>query len=161
MEIKRNKGQVFCSTVCHGLSCRKETPCLICGKPIRAGLNKKTCSRSCANKHREGIRYKMNRSKDKAKSQRSLKIKLLQARGSSCERCGFNKYQILQIHHKDKNRNNNKLDNLMIVCKSCHAKYDNAQTNFKNYRENISDEHRKKLKEAALKDWTKRKNLIN
>jgi len=62
----------------------------------------------------------MNRPKDKAKSQRSLKIKLLQARGNSCERCGFNKYQILQIHHKDKKRDNNDLDNLELVCPNCH-----------------------------------------
>lgn len=27
---------------------------------------------------------------------------------------------ILEIHHKDKNPNNNKTNNLLIVCKSCH-----------------------------------------
>ncbi len=118
--IKRSRGQVFCSQACYGKSCRKEIPCLICGKLILASFNKKTCSRGCANKLREGIKYKLNRPKDKVKSQRSLKIRLLQERGGKCERCGFDKYQILQVHHKDKNKNNNDLKNLELVCPNCH-----------------------------------------
>jgi len=43
----------------------------------------------------------------------------------NCERCG--KLQEkgginLSIHHKDKNNRNNELNNLMILCKSCHRK---------------------------------------
>ena len=120
-EIKRNNGRIFCSSVCYGKSCRKENPCLVCGKLILAGLNKKTCSRSCANKYREGIKYKSNNPKDKVKTQRALKIRLLKIRGNKCERCGFKKYEILQVHHKDKNRDNNKLDNLELICPNCHC----------------------------------------
>jgi hypothetical protein len=120
-EIRRNNGRVFCSTICYGKSCQKEIPCLVCGKPILSGLNKKTCSRSCANKHREGIKYKLNSPKDKVKTQGLLKIRLLKIRGNKCERCGFEKYEILQIHHKDKNRSNNKLDNLELICPNCHS----------------------------------------
>ena len=119
-EIQRNKGRVFCSTVCYGISCRKESLCLICEKPILSGLHRKTCSRSCANKHRAGIKYKLNRPKDKVKSQQSLKIRLLINRGKSCERCGYNKYEILQVHHKNKNRNDNTIDNLELLCPNCH-----------------------------------------
>jgi predicted nucleic acid-binding Zn ribbon protein len=119
-EIKKNKGHVFCSTKCYGVFCRKEIPCLVCGKVILAGENKKTCSRSCANIHRKGIKYKLNRPKDKVKSQRSLKIKLLQIKRKKCERCGFKKYQILQIHHKDRNRDNNNVNNIELICPNCH-----------------------------------------
>ena len=121
VEIKRNNGKVFCSVVCYGKFCRKETPCLVCGKLILATFNKKTCSRSCANKHREGIKYKLNSPKDKVKTQRLLKLRLFKSRGNKCERCGFDKYQILEIHHKDKDRNNNNLDNLEIICPNCHS----------------------------------------
>ncbi len=107
--------------MCYGISCRKEAPCLVCGKPILAGLNKKTCSRSCANKHRQGIKYKLNSPKDKVKTQGLIKIRLLKIRGKKCERCGFDKYEILEIHHKDKNRNNNNLDNLELICPNCHS----------------------------------------
>ena len=120
IEIKRNNYRVFCSVKCYGISCRKEQPCIVCGKLILAGLNKKTCSRSCSNKHREGIKYKLNRPKDKVKKYKSLKIRLLQLRGKICERCGYNKYEILQVHHKDKNRSNNELDNLELICPNCH-----------------------------------------
>ena len=48
---------------------------------ILSGLNRKTCNRSCANKHRTGIKYKINRPKDKVIPQRALKIRLLKNRG--------------------------------------------------------------------------------
>jgi hypothetical protein len=106
--------------VCYGVSCRKEIPCLVCGKPILSGLNKKTCSRSCSNKHRVGIKYKIGSPKDKVKSQRFLKIRLLKERGRKCELCKYNKYEILQVHHKDRNRNHNNLENLLLICPNCH-----------------------------------------
>lgn len=120
VEINRNNGHVFCSQVCYGIWWRKEKPCVVCGKPIRASANKKTCSRSCANKHRTGIKYKLNRPRDKVKSQRRLKIGLLKQRGEVCERCGYNKTEILQVHHKDRDRLNSKLDNLELICPNCH-----------------------------------------
>jgi hypothetical protein len=120
-EIKKNKGRVFCSNNCYGIACRKEHPCVICGKPILAGLHKNTCSRVCANKHRTGIKYKLNRPKDKAHYNKGLKLRLLKQRGRKCERCSYNKYQVLQIHHKDRSRENNELENLELICPNCHA----------------------------------------
>jgi hypothetical protein len=119
-EIKANKGRVFCGLVCYGISQRKEIPCLICGKLILSGFNKKTCSRTCANKNREGIKYKIGSPRDKVKSQRFLKIRLLKERGQKCEKCNYNRYEILQVHHKDRKRNNNDLSNLQLICPNCH-----------------------------------------
>ena len=119
-EIKANHGKVFCSIYCYSVSCRKETPCVVCGKPILAGLNKKTCSRSCANIHRTGIKYGSGRRKDKVQSQLILKTRLSQIRGRLCEKCGFDKFEILQVHHKDRDRNNNDLGNLELLCPNCH-----------------------------------------
>jgi len=120
-EIQKGRGGVFCSRTCYGLSCRKEKPCIICGSLILAGANKKTCGRVCANKNRAGIKYKISSPKDKVKSQRSLKTRLLKQRGGCCERCDYSKIQILQVHHKDRNRENNKLENLALICPNCHA----------------------------------------
>lgn len=106
---------------CYGISCRKEVPCVVCGRPILAGLNKKTCSRACANKHRAGIKYKIGRPlKDKVVTQRALKLRLLKTRGMCCERCGYEKYEILQVHHKDGNSRNNHMNNLELICPNCH-----------------------------------------
>lgn len=119
-EIERNQGRVFCSMDCYGRSCRKEVPCVVCDKAILAGLNKKTCSRICANKNRVGIQYKLNRPRDKVESQRALKIRLLAERGQNCERCSYAKYEVLHVHHKDRNRSNNALSNLELICPNCH-----------------------------------------
>ncbi len=120
MELERNKGKAYCSMVCYGLACRKEEPCVICGKLILARENKKTCSRACANKHRTGIKYKLNRPKDKVKFYQNLKVRLLEQRGKKCERCGYDKYEILHVHHRDRNRLNNELSNLELICPNCH-----------------------------------------
>ena len=76
-EIKATKNKLFCSSACYGVSCRKEVSCIVCGKPILSGLNKKTCSRVCANKNRAGIYYLMQGPNDKAKGIRSIKKQLL------------------------------------------------------------------------------------
>lgn len=119
-EIKARKGKVFCSMACFGKSCRKERPCVVCGKPILAGLHKKTCSRSCANINRVGVKYKIGSPRDEVKSQQALKLRLISKRGKECERCGYDKYEILQIHHKDRDRKNNDLNNLELICPNCH-----------------------------------------
>ena len=67
-----------------------------------------------------GIKYKINRPKDKVKSQQALKIRLLEIKGRKCERCSYNKYEILQVHHKNKDRNDNNIDNLELICPNCH-----------------------------------------
>jgi len=120
VEIEKNSGRVYCSMLCFGKSCRREVACLNCGKPILGGLNKKTCDRACANIHRTGIRYTAERSKDKVSSQRALKLRLLKQRGNACERCGYSKFEILQVHHKDRNRENNDVSNLELICPNCH-----------------------------------------
>src|SRR3989338_11330530 len=119
-QLKKSSGQAYCSLVCYGKSCRKEKPCIICNKPILAGLHKKTCSRSCANKYRAGIKYKIGRPRDKVKYQQGLKVRLLRDRGLVCERCSYDKYEILQVHHKNRDRENNDLSNLELICPNCH-----------------------------------------
>lgn len=49
-----------------------------------------------------------------------MKLRILEKRGKKCKRCGCNKYEILQLHHKDKNKLNNKLDNLESIYPNCH-----------------------------------------
>ncbi|MBI2599817.1 HNH endonuclease [Candidatus Daviesbacteria bacterium] len=62
----------------------------------------------------------MSRLHDKVDHQQRLKLRLLKQRGKKCERCGYSKFQILHIHHKDRNRGNNILDNLALICPNCH-----------------------------------------
>ncbi len=120
-ELEKSNNRSFCNSLCYGKASRKEKPCIICGTPILAGANKKTCSRACANKNRAGIHYTGRAPKDKVKTQRILKARLFTIRGKQCERCDYSIYQVLQVHHKDRNRTNNTLINLEILCPNCHA----------------------------------------
>ena len=119
--VEISTGRVFCSMVCYGISNRKEHPCVVCGKLIMSSLNKKTCSRSCSNTYRSGIQYKIGRPNDKAVLERSMKFKLFEERGKICERCGYAKYEILQVHHKNRNHADNKIENLELICPNCHC----------------------------------------
>jgi predicted nucleic acid-binding Zn ribbon protein len=119
-QIKFNGRRVFCGSSCYGISQRKEILCIVCGTPIMAGLNKKTCSKNCANINRAGIKYKIGRPRDNIKNQYALKLRLIEKRGDVCERCDYNKTDILQIHHKDRDRSNNNLENLELICLNCH-----------------------------------------
>jgi len=41
---------------------------------------------------------------------------------SNCEDCGWDKHpEVLQIHHVDRDRTNNDLTNLRVVCPNCHC----------------------------------------
>jgi hypothetical protein len=117
-------GKGYCSNSCYGIACRKEKPCVVCGTLMLSGLHKKTCSRICSNKNRTGILYKnlFGPRKDKVKAANLQKNRLIEKRGKKCERCGYEVYQILQVHHQDRNRNHNDLINLELLCPNCHAK---------------------------------------
>ncbi|MFH1855293.1 MAG: HNH endonuclease signature motif containing protein [bacterium] len=120
VQLKTSNGNAFCTMSCYGLFCRKEVPCTICEKLILSGLHKKTCSRACSNRSRAGMSYNHNQPHDKVKNYKALKIRLLNKDGKSCKKCGYNKQEILQVHHKDKNRLNNDLGNLELICPNCH-----------------------------------------
>ena len=120
INLERSNGKAYCSQSCYGTSCRKEKPCVICDKLILSSLHRITCSRVCSNIYRKGIKYKLGRPKDKVEEIRSIKTRLFSVRGEKCERCGYDKSEILQVHHKDKNRRNNDFKNLEIVCPNCH-----------------------------------------
>ena len=59
----------------------------------------------------------------------NLKKHLINLMGHRCELCSndvwMDKPIALEIHHKDGDRTNNNLDNLMLLCPNCHAQTDN------------------------------------
>lgn len=53
-------------------------------------------------------------------SQRALKLRLLNIREKKCERCAYDKYEILHVHHKNRNHKDNEIENLELICPNCH-----------------------------------------
>jgi hypothetical protein len=88
--------------------------------------NKSFCSRDCYNdflRKRTGDKNPAWKPISESSSYRSLKMTLrkhLIKSDTICEDCQT-QADVLEIHHKDKNRDNNKPNNLVILCKPCHA----------------------------------------
>lgn len=124
-EIYRRPSQlntnVFCSKECVGKSQRvNEKDCPVCGK--RYIGHKKTCSRSCSNKNRTGIKYDGKNLNNKFLSNSKVKYTLSSKRGGKCEECGNLNYNILQVHHiieKSKGGSDEE-NNLQILCPNYH-----------------------------------------
>jgi len=108
--------------------------CLTCGKEIYCqkwqALNKKFCSKQCRANYPENIKKAINAIK-KANTQGENNPRYIDGRWvyrkaifgikpNKCEICGELKKTKLLAHHRDGNRKNNTMDNLMILCYSCH-----------------------------------------
>jgi 5-methylcytosine-specific restriction endonuclease McrA len=90
--------------------------CIHCGISFlgAASQNRKFCSRSCINKESKKTFKPSFTTVRKAMISRDLL--------KECSRCGFDKFpQILGVHHKDRNRNNNDMSNLEVLCPNCHS----------------------------------------
>lgn len=74
----------------------------------------KFCSQTCSSSSR---RKNKSESKTSCRSWLELREKI-----EKCEKCNFSSHpEILQIHHKDRNRENNERANLEILCPNCHS----------------------------------------
>lgn len=110
----------YCSIKCYAKSrikIKEIFNCLHCGKEFNDGRyfrQRKYCSNQCKGK----IHL------TQWKPSYSCIRKRFDLRGmiSQCEMCGYNAHpEILGIHHKDENRKNNDLSNLIVLCPNCHS----------------------------------------
>ena len=101
--------------------------CAYCGKefsrpPSDLTKNKSGyfyCSRECGNRHKNQLRLESGEW-DKSLNYR---LKAMMNLPHKCAVCGWNEDErILEVHHKDENREHNELNNLAILCPICHRK---------------------------------------
>jgi endogenous inhibitor of DNA gyrase (YacG/DUF329 family) len=137
-EIKRGYGR-FCSRECSAqrprLKNRKRVKviCSRCKKKFEKKL-------SSLNRSKSGLYFCTRRCKDLAQriiggikdiqpshygitntNYRAIAFRHLPHR---CNSCNFDEIvELLQVHHKDCNRENNRISNLEILCPTCHEKY--------------------------------------
>lgn len=106
---------------------KEKFTCAYCGKeifrvPSQVKKNKSGhfyCSLDCGNKHKNQIR------KDSGEWDNSLNYrkKALDAYSHKCLVCGWEEDpRILEVHHIDEDRENNRVENLCILCPNCHKK---------------------------------------
>lgn len=106
----------------------KIVKCAYCGKEIYrspAQLEKSIsgyyyCSHTCGNLHKNILREKQGEWDNSLAGYRSRALKRYPHK---CAVCGWDEDdRVLQVHHKDENRKNNSIDNLVILCPNCHWK---------------------------------------
>jgi len=108
----------------------KYNVCIICKKKFRArlnytdttGLNKKTCSKECNSKLMSQIQTGETNSnwKDGASQVRYQRIRR-EIKPDICEWCGAEHPTRIDTHHIDRNKSNNSMENILVLCASCHA----------------------------------------
>ena len=125
----------YCSKDCYNKSLKKRDKpgenlnCSECEKEFylspskikRSKSGKHYCSIECARigigKRRRGENHpswKIGLSSYRIRAFREYEIK--------CNKCGYNEYEeVLEVHHKDENRDNNDILNLEILCPTCHT----------------------------------------
>jgi hypothetical protein len=110
----------YCSRKCYHKSQigkgNKEFKCKYCNNIFfdSASTNRVYCSRKCINKEQKEI--------FKPSYTTVRKCMVVRNMINECEKCKYNEIpQILGIHHIDKNRNNNCINNLMVLCPNCHS----------------------------------------
>lgn len=128
----------FCSKKCanyfRGIDSRVESECALCGKKMEIGKFKFSLSKS-------GLHFCCRNHKDIAQRIESgmtalwpshfgtgvrvlgtdYRVIAFRRYPKKCNRCGYDRViSILEIHHRDRDRNNSSIDNLEVLCPNCH-----------------------------------------
>ena len=100
--------------------------CAYCGKKVYRTISRIEknesgyfyCSRACGNRHKNLLKIPTD-----DESSRNYRRKAFGKYNHACAVCGWDEdIRILEVHHKDENRENNKIENLCILCPTCHRK---------------------------------------
>lgn len=81
------------------------------------GKEQVTCSKGCSN----SVFRSEENNPNWIDGHSTYRIRALKHYNNKCNRCGFDNPKALEIHHKDKNRENNDISNLEVVCANCHT----------------------------------------
>jgi hypothetical protein len=137
-EINRGHGK-FCNKKCanvyRALNIKSPEPnvkCAYCEKLFYLNDTKKKNSKSglyfCCRKHKDaaqrvgGIQAIMPAHYGTGAPENTYRRIAFINKPKICERCGFNDHEAaIIVHHKDRNRMNDSIENLEVLCANCHA----------------------------------------
>lgn len=137
-EIRRGNGK-FCSRKCSGehhskniVAPEPNVKCAFCHEAFYLCDSKRAASKSgfyfCCREHKDaaqrigGIREIMPPHYGETLQNYRTIIFKIAGKPRICERCGYDKHDAaIVVHHKDRNRDNNDISNLEVLCANCHA----------------------------------------
>jgi len=127
---KDEKGRFVKGCIPFNKGTAKIRTCIICKKKFtyKDSRGKLLCSKKCTNKHSSNMKKGKLNPKFNNGWRQYINVK---SDIVFCEKC--NKRKKLEIHHKDGNRRNNKIDNLIRVCRRCHMLLDGRFKNLDYY----------------------------
>lgn len=145
---KETENPVFCSTNCSASynnkqRIKKTCNCINCNTVMIGfeAADRKYCSKKCEAEYRWNAVDRENKIKSGLLSGSASK-KYMHKKYHECFLCGINetwnnKPLVLQVDHTDGNSDNNKLENLRLICPNCHTQTETfCQRNFKNAKRN-------------------------
>ena len=113
-----------------------ELKCDYCGKIFKrrkSDIKDTTyhyCSITCGNRHKANLLVTEN--------SKNYRLKAFQKYPHKCACCGYDEDErILEVHHIDSDRNNNDIENLMILCPNCHRKITLKYYKLDNKKQNL------------------------
>ncbi|MDQ2973186.1 MAG: HNH endonuclease [bacterium] len=121
----------YCSKTCQysGQQVGKFFQCSSCSKEIyrnnkdqsRSKSHKFFCSKSCQTVWRNESIFIAENHANWTGGESSYRNRLIKTdRDKKCEKCNTVDSRVLAVHHKDKNRKNNSISNLIWLCHNCH-----------------------------------------
>ena len=136
-EIASRRDQVrkYCSKDCSTIGQRSRiiVQCGYCGRETEKALNKVSKSKSgllfCNRRHKDlaqkiesGIKEIQPSHYGQGKGLYNYREKAIAHYGAKCAGCSYTELEgMLDVHHIDANRENNSLDNLIVLCIFCHT----------------------------------------
>lgn len=120
------KREHFCSQKCYNNSVvRVKVFCAHCGIEFLKAPSKietKSGLHFCTREHKDLAQHyiKAIQPDHYGTSSKNYRAKALKHYGTECIKCGFSNIAALEVHHIDRNRDNNDITNLVVLCANCH-----------------------------------------
>lgn len=121
--LRNNSCSRRCSNVLDGTALK--LACTACGETVFKSISKVPesghvfCSRAC--KESEQKVGGLLALEHYGTSEVTYRAKAFKAYPHKCNACSYDNVLALEVHHKDRDRGNNKLSNLEILCCNCHT----------------------------------------
>lgn len=130
-KYKQHKGnKYYCSDECRYGTNRIEVVCKYCGikhtKKKSQLVNSKSGLYFCCREHKDLAQRIENNIPEiwadhYGNAKATYRDVAFRNYGGSCEHCGYDVLDICEVHHIDRDRNNNTPSNLIVLCPNCHT----------------------------------------